>query len=250
MSPPIVYDFKELCTPHYETLVKYATRLTGRPQEAKDLVQEAFLKAVRLWHTWSPKNGEEPVGAARGWLHSIVRNLFIDQVRAASGHRKLLDDHHDRVVEFTYGVEVDHNEQVVSDGIGDEVRDALDSLDQDQREVVERADFGGEQYMAIAEALGVPIGTVMSRLHRARKRLAGSLRSYAKEEYGIALEKPARRPRLARGTESDCSGSAALADVPSKAPETEADSIDTIMRGDDDSDLFGCEPGFDTESAG
>jgi RNA polymerase sigma-70 factor, ECF subfamily len=203
-----LYDFDTLCTPHYRALIIYANRLLpGRSAEARDLVQEAYLKAFRWWPKWSPSTGEDPVHAARGWLHRIVQNVFLDQTRARTGHRKLLDEHHDSVVENTYGVDADHNIQVLSDGIGDEVRQALDSLDPDQRAVVVRADFEGEQYLTISEALGIPLGTVMSRLHRARKRLAGALKDYAKDSYGFSSKeivvKTARKPKFAEGTRTD-----------------------------------------------
>lgn len=208
-NTPGVYDFSTLCTPHYQALVLYANRLLpGRPQEARDLVQEAYLRAVRTWDRWSPSTGEDPIRAARGWLHRIVQNVFLDQSRANTGHRKLLGEHHHIVVSRTYGVDTDHQVQNVSDGIGDEVRQALDQLDSDQRDVVVRADFGGEQYLAIASSLGIPLGTVMSRLHRGRKRLAESLKIYARREYGISpkeiVVKKGVRRRLAAGTHSDC----------------------------------------------
>jgi RNA polymerase sigma-70 factor (ECF subfamily) len=219
----VKYDFQALCTPHYQALLNYASRLLqGRPQEARDLVQEAYLKAYRKWSTWKPAPGEDPSSAARGFLHRIVLNAFLDDVRAHAGRRKLLDNNHEVVVEQTYGVEADHNIQVLSDGIGDEVRRALAELDKDQRDVVERADFAGEQYLAISEALGIPLGTVMSRLHRARKKLSTSLKGYAREEYGISKSDApkVRRPRLAVGTESDCSDATALTDVPPETPES------------------------------
>lgn len=243
----VVYDFRTLCTPHYPALVNYANRLLpGRPQEARDLVQEAFLRAFKRWGNWKPRPNEDLSNAARGWLHRIVQNVFLDESRAHILHRGMLDDNHESIVTNTYGVEADHNVQVVSDGVGDEVRYALDSLEPDQREVVELADFHGEQYLAIADILGIPLGTVMSRLHRGRKRLAALLESYAKTEYGIAGRENGklgpsprgRKPRIALGTQSDCTGAAALADVSTESVESETDCIDSIVAGDDGCDLF------------
>lgn len=249
------YDFQALCTPHYQALVHYANRLLpGRPQEALDLVQEAFLKACRRWSTWSPGTGEDASAAARGWLHRIVQNVFLDGARAHAGHRTALHYHHATVIENTYGVETDHNIQILSDGVGDEVRAALSTLDQAQLDVVLRADFQGEQYLAIAEALGIPLGTVMSRLHRGRKRLAAALKDYARESYGISGKDDSakrRAKRLAVGTRTDIqaapddgvdldgAGAAALTDVPAETVQTEADRVDRVVAWYHGRDLLG-----------
>jgi RNA polymerase sigma-70 factor (ECF subfamily) len=238
------YNFDTLCTPHYQALVHYASRLLpGRPAEVRDLVQESFLKAVRWWPKWHPSTGEDPAQAARGWLHRIVQNAFLDRARYDQRCARRLDDNHETVVENTYGVEADHNIQVLSDGVGDEVRRALAELDKDHREVVVRADFSGEAYLVIAAALEIPIGTVMSRLHRGRKKLADALKEYAKAEYGISR----KSGRLAKGTkvdtkaapeDSDGAGLGALTDEPAEPPEADADCIDRIVTWDDSSELF------------
>ncbi len=223
-----LYDFTALCTPHYDVLVKYAYRLLpGRDAAVRDLVQETFLRAVRTWPNWRPTVGEDPSGSARGWLHRILQNAFFDYSRHDTRTSRRLDDHRDEIVESTYGLEADHNIQVLSDGVGDEVRQAMSELDPDQRAVVARADFGGESYLTIADNLGIPLGTVMSRLHRGRKRLAASLGDYARLEYGIS------RKRLAEGTgtkirrapESDRTRAAALADVPAEPPKASSTEV-------------------------
>lgn len=218
------YDFAELCAPHYAALVAYANRLLpGRSAEALDLVQEAFLKAYRCWSTWAPRGSEDPARAARGWLHRIVQNVFIDTVRSRDHHRKLLEEHHREVVESTYGLTDDYDVQELGDHIGDEVKDALLMLDVDQRTLIILADFQGEQYNVIAEQLGIPIGTVMSRLHRVRKKLAGFLEDYARDAYGIGSDRPSKAP---------------LTRVAPEPPEPEPDGIDGVMAGDDGGDLL------------
>jgi RNA polymerase sigma-70 factor (ECF subfamily) len=229
---PEVYNFDTLCTPHYAALVHYANRLIpGRPQEARDLVQEAFLRAFKRWSSWRPRTNEDPSAAARGWLHRVVQNVFIDEARAHIGRRVLLEDNHCTVIANTYGSEADHAVQVLSDGVGDEVREALDTLGEEQREIVLRADFQGEQYKVIAEALGVPMGTVMSSLHRGRKRLAGALQGYAKEAYGISKKDIVVK-------RSNRASSTTLPDVPAELPQTEPDRIDCVVAGHDGCDFL------------
>lgn len=254
------YDFQALCEPHYQALVAYASRLvSGRRDKALDIVQEAYLRAFKRWSGWRPSTHEQSSSSARGWLHTIVLNVFLDDARASTGRRKLLEEHHDYVLEQTYGCDEDYTSQPeLSDGVGDEVRAALDELEYDQRMVVILADFQGEQYLAIAATLGIPLGTVMSRLHRGRKRLAAILESYAKDVYGIKKQLP-RPKRLAKGTESgidigddgdvtSVTGSTAL--VAPETLESDPDGVDGVMRRDDGSEFIEGEPGFDSDATG
>lgn len=182
------YSFEGLCTPHYSNLIRYAFQLVGSQHEAKDIVQEAYLRAFRRWDHWRPAVDKDPSLSARAWLYTIVQHVCFDVCRARTGRRRLVDDNHTTIIESTYGTEMEHAVQHLSDGIGDEVRTALDLLDADQRAVVQRADFNGERYHDIATALDIPIGTVMSRLHRGRKRLAILLAEYAADSYGIQVD--------------------------------------------------------------
>jgi len=222
------YSFQELCTPHYDALVLYALRkVPGRQAEARDLVQETFLRAMKRWDSWRPTTGEDPSRAARGWLHRILQNVFLDDARAHVAHRDLEDAHLDTIVSNTYGTDEDHVSACIPDDIGDEVAEALASLDANQRVVVVLADFQGEQYEAIATMLKIPLGTVMSRLHRARKRLEVALKHYARENYGIQRRSKSDRARTTATTTQ------AVEDV-----QTDPDSVDGVMAGDDSGDLL------------
>lgn len=210
------YVFRELCEPHYDALVAYANRLMpGQKADALDLVQEAYIRAFRLWAAWAPRGNEDPCKAARGWLHRIVRNVFIDGVRARDGHRELLDEHHSTVIANTYGVDVDFFEQTADD-LGDEVKWAMSQLDADQKAIVVLVDFQGEAYAHVASTLGLPIGTVMSRLHRGRKKLAGFLKDYAQTTYGIGIAR--EEVRVGRWRPSNGAGQVAATGVPAKSP--------------------------------
>lgn len=230
------HSFEGLCVPHYKDLVAYAMRLlNGRRNDALDLVQEAYTKAKNKWSTWKPGPTEEPSRSARGWLHRIVHNVFLDNVRSRACHERASAE---AILVSTYGTESDHYEMVLTDGVGDEVYTALDSLEPNLKAVILLADFQGQKYKAIAVALGIPMGTVMSRLHTARKRLASLLADYAAHQYGIG--------RLAEGTGThraapedglDGADEAALAFESSQEPEAEADGIHGVMARDDGRDL-------------
>lgn len=228
MATALSYSFEELCTPHYKDLVLYALRMVpGRQSDARDLVQETFLRAMRRWASWRPTTGEDPARAARGWLHRILQNVFLDGARAHVAHRDLEDTHLGTIVTNTYGTVDDHVAATVPDDIGDEVQAALDSLDANQRVVVVLADFQGEQYEAIATMLKIPLGTVMSRLHRARKRLETALKDYARTNYGIC-----------RRAKSDRARATAAAAVATQEVEPDPDGVESIMADDDGGDLL------------
>lgn len=228
MATALSYSFEELCTPHYKDLVLYALRMVpGRQSDARDLVQETFLRAMRRWPSWRPTTGENPSNAARGWLHRILQNVFLDGARAHVAHRDLEDTHLSTIVTNTYGTDDDHVNASVPDDIGDEVSAALDSLDANQRVVVVLADFQGEQYESIATMLKIPLGTVMSRLHRARKRLEAALKDYANSTYGIR-----------RRSKSDRARTTTTAAVAVQEVEPDPDGIEGVMAGDDGGDLL------------
>jgi RNA polymerase sigma-70 factor (ECF subfamily) len=156
---------------HAPTLREAARRLTGSVDEADDLVQEAVLRAWTFWDRF------EPGSNARAWLHRILVNTFINAYRKQRREREL----------FRQAGEEARREALTTsavraaerDGLGDEVGAALASLPSEFRAVVELVDLGDLSYREVASELGCPIGTVMSRLHRARKHLQELLADYA-----------------------------------------------------------------------
>ena len=143
----------QLIVPFIPNLRRYARALIGDREGADDLVQDTLERAVRKFHLWRP-------GDLRAWLFSIMHNVFVNQLKA----RKV-----------AYEVEIDDSiaapqSSVTSTDLMDLDR-GLMALSPDQREVVLLVALEDMTYAEVSRALGIPIGTVMSRLSRAREKL-------------------------------------------------------------------------------
>jgi len=163
----------------YESLVRryggyvynVAFRMSGNDADAKDLAQEAFIRVFRAFRRIDP---DAPLEA---WLHRIVKNLYIDLVRKyPKGRFESLSAPvptagGGEVTREWPGPEADNPETIVDAQMDAAVQRALLGLPKDLRMVVVLSDIQGLPYEEIAQALGVPLGTVKSRLHRARKIL-------------------------------------------------------------------------------
>ena len=163
--------------PHIDAMYNFAFRLTFDEDDAKDLVQETYLKAFRFINSF-----EEGTNA-KAWLFRILKNSFINDYRKKSKEPAKVDyndvesyyNSEDAQVEMTTDLRVES----LRDMIGDEVSNALNSLAVDFRTVIILCDLEGFTYEEMAKILDIPIGTVRSRLHRARNLLKDKLRSYA-----------------------------------------------------------------------
>lgn len=142
----------ERIIPHIPGLRRYARLLTGDSHRADDLVQDTLLRACAKWTLWRPDSD------LRAWLFTIMHNLFINQLRAAPPVSAQLDDM----------VDAGHTEDP---SVGIDLERALARLPDDQREVLLMVTVEDFSYAEVARATGVPIGTVMSRLSRGRRRL-------------------------------------------------------------------------------
>jgi RNA polymerase sigma-70 factor (ECF subfamily) len=143
----------QLIVPYIPNLRRYARALIGDREGADDLVQDTLERAVRKFHLWKP-------GDLRAWLFSIMHNVFVNQLKA----RKI-----------AYEIEVDESiaapmSSVTATDLMDLDR-ALAAISPDQREVVLLVALEDMTYAEVARALGIPIGTVMSRLSRGREKL-------------------------------------------------------------------------------
>jgi RNA polymerase sigma factor (sigma-70 family) len=142
-----------------------AYRLTGNDADAQDLVQEVLLRVRRGLETYRP-------GSLEGWLSRITTNAVLDEVRRRRRRPTVaLPDDPDRALA---GGE-DADAALAAMKLPDDVQDALRALPDDFRAAVVLCDVVGLTYEEIAEQLGIPVGTVRSRIHRGRATLRGVL---------------------------------------------------------------------------
>jgi len=174
-------EFLAQITPHMPRLFRVGVRLTHQPCEAQDLVQEALTKAWANWHRF------QAGGNLGAWLARILVNTFISRHR----HQRVVDvtaarsDLLDHLFDTGRLEEANHPEQTWHEQVlSDEVLRALATLPSHYREVVELVDIHGLPYRDAADQIGCPLGTVMSRLHRARRLLREQLGAYARS-YGL-----------------------------------------------------------------
>ncbi len=180
-------DFEVEAMPHMSALFHFAVRLCRDRDDAADLVQETFLKAFRFFDKFEQGTN------CKAWLFRILKNSYINKYRKSSKEPDVVE--YD-VVEDFYETIKDSSvatstleEQVFDQALDDEVATAIDRLPDEFRTVVILCDIEGFTYEEIADFVDCPIGTVRSRLHRARKMLAASLVEYARQRgYGTSAE--------------------------------------------------------------
>jgi RNA polymerase sigma-70 factor (ECF subfamily) len=156
--------FRAVVLPHLDAAYGYARWLTRDPVEAQDLAQEAMLRALRYFHSF---RGEE----ARPWLLRIVRNTWID-LRKRNGAEKLPLE----VLETRPAEGPDPEQSALAGDRRRQVAAALAALPAEAREVLVLREIEDLSYKHIAAVLDLPIGTVMSRIARAREKLAVELK--------------------------------------------------------------------------
>lgn len=159
--------WEEVARIHGRRIYSFAYRLTGNPADADDLTQEVLLRVRRGLDGFTP-------GSFEAWLWRITHNAFVDEHRRRARRPTVpLPDELDRLaVASAPGPD----EVLASIRLGDDVQKALLQLPEDFREAVVMCDVVGLSYTEIAEATGVPIGTVRSRIHRGRRLLEEWLR--------------------------------------------------------------------------
>lgn len=179
-------EFAERVKPHLDSLYRTALRMTGEGSSAEDLVQETFLKAYRGYGRF------EPGSNFKAWLFTIMTNAYINDYRRRSRAPVVTDF---AEVEPEGEPETPHftAEDVnrLADRLGDPAKRALDRLPPEHRLVFLLSTFEDLSYKDISAVLAVPIGTVMSRLFRARGILRRELADFARQE-GFFQEKTHR----------------------------------------------------------
>jgi RNA polymerase sigma-70 factor (ECF subfamily) len=184
-------EFEEVALPYLDALFNLALNLTRNRKDAEDLVQEAYLRAFRFFDSYQPGTH------IKAWLFRILRNTFINRYRAAKARPEevdfdKIDGVYEKMVEddFLRGHGSVDPEEAVMVGVPDEeIQEAMVALPEEYRSVVIMALVEELSYKEIASALAIPLGTVMSRLHRGRKQLQGALLEYAKRK-GILKQDP------------------------------------------------------------
>ncbi|HOZ45817.1 MAG TPA: sigma-70 family RNA polymerase sigma factor [Candidatus Hydrogenedentes bacterium] len=173
--------FENLVLEHMDMLYAVALRLTRNPTDAQDLTQNTVVKALRFHDRF--KEGTY----IKAWLLTILRNTFINEYRRKAripafveltGAEAAEDKSPDPEVPFEPGR---GDAGGLLELLDDEVRHAVETLPEEFRTTVIMADLQERSYKEIAEAVGCPLGTVMSRLHRGRRLLRKELAEYARE---------------------------------------------------------------------
>jgi RNA polymerase sigma-70 factor (ECF subfamily) len=173
-DPALKERFERDAMPLLPSLYSAALRLTRNPADAEDLVQEAFLRAYRGF------SGFEEGTNLKAWMYRILTNTFINSYRKKQ--REPVTVHDDDIADWylydklgVAGAEASAESEVLDKIPDEEVQRALEALPEGFRMAVLLADVEGFSYKEIAEILEIPIGTVMSRLHRGRKALQKAL---------------------------------------------------------------------------
>ena len=168
-------EFEKEALTHAPALYAVALRMTRRPADAEDLVQDSLLKAMRARHQFEAGTN------LRAWLLRILTNTFINKHKRGQLERSLLGaEDLDPVSDGWMSASTlralrDPETQVLRPVLEEEIRQALDRLPEDFRMAVLLVDVEELSYKEAAAALGCPVGTVMSRLHRARRLLKAEL---------------------------------------------------------------------------
>jgi len=174
-------EFEHLLLEHLDSLYNSALRLCRSPTDAEDLVQETYYKAFR--HIGQFRE----MSSIRTWLFHILRNTYINEYRKKQKNPDLLDIDLFEITNETLGEDEQNailsklDEYELKIAFHDEVKDALDKLPDEYKLCIILRDIEGFTYKEISEIIGDPIGTIMSRLYRARRILHLQLLDYARK---------------------------------------------------------------------
>jgi len=171
-------EFESVTMQHQPALYNYALKIATNPDDASDLVQETYYKAYKNYHQF--ENGTN----SKAWMFMILKNTFINNYRKTKREPVKID--YGEIEDIYENLKSDQTENnnldldFYNDLLDDELSDALSKLPAKMKDVFLLCDLEGYSYEEIAELVNVPIGTVRSRLHRARKILQEELFGYAK----------------------------------------------------------------------
>jgi len=167
-------EFEEIAFSYMDSLYNVALRMTRDGSDAEDLVQDAYLRAYRFFDKFEKGTN------FKAWLFKILKNVYINKYRKKSKTPQMVDV---STIESSsdLGVSETPENAIFDQLLDDDITTAMDSLPEEFNLAIVLSDLEGFSYKEIAEILDIPIGTVMSRLHRGRKILRDSLYDYAKK---------------------------------------------------------------------
>lgn len=189
-------NFEKDISPYVEVLYSTALRMVSNPQDAEDLVQETYMKAYKYFNKF--KQGTN----LKAWIFKILKNTFINYYRKRKKipHQVEFVEFEDNIEDFSISniptmqfLETLDDSDIFS-GLDEEVKLALDILPEEYKEVITMSDIEGKSYKEISKILKLPLGTVMSRLYRARKSLEETLLKYA-SKYGYIKDRKPKKQR-------------------------------------------------------
>jgi RNA polymerase sigma-70 factor (ECF subfamily) len=173
--------FEKEALPHLDALYGMALRLTRDERQAEDLVQDSLVKAYRFFHRF------EEGSNIKAWLFKVLVNTFYNTIRKEKNQHRLeleaeLDSHYERFLSASTVTGQRAEEALLDRMVVEKLRAEVESLPEEFRAAVLLCDLYDFSYKEIAEILGCPVGTVMSRLYRGRRLLQKRLYSYALEQ--------------------------------------------------------------------
>lgn len=220
-------EFEDTVLPQLDRLFGMALRLTRSRTEAEDLVQDTMVRAYRFWNSFKPGT------SVRAWLFTILRNTFINRY-----HRSNRDRAHMGELSVQHEAFGDDNsagqapsqlpapEEVLAQrGVRERIEAALLKLPYEFRMVVALADIEGLSYKEVAEAMEIPVGTVMSRLHRGRKQLHTLLYRTARDHGLAQAAGPRPAPPVHRTSPATARAVAPAPADPDPEPEAEPEPV-------------------------
>ena len=184
-------SFDTEAMPYLEAVFRFASRLTGSEEEAKDLTQETFLRAFRAWRQYTPGT------RCKSWLFTICRNQFLrerardrryDEIAVREAHAARRGEEVANPV-WASVCSVDPEGDFFNAIVDTKIVEAVDDLEESFRTALILSDVEGLSYQEIADVMEVPVGTVKSRLFRARRQLQAVLYDHARE-LGYVLSSP------------------------------------------------------------
>ncbi|BDR53222.1 RNA polymerase sigma factor RpoE [Bombiscardovia nodaiensis] len=194
--------FEQLAMPAVDVLYRQAMKLTNNPEDAQDLVQDTFERGFKAFDRFEPGSNFE------AWMTTIERNAFFNQYHKAKRRPQRANDSTGEYNDWDIYSASEHTSEGLKSAeqeyletfAPEEIMAALNKLSPERRRVFIDAAIDGKSYQQVADEQGIKIGTVMSRLNRARTQLKDELKKYAAERgYGLESSSGGVRPELEAG---------------------------------------------------